>query len=889
MADGILYTSDGTNLINIGANSVNVSAQYTWTNTQTFSNTITFSGVGFGTVTAASNTDLTKHIALYSTTYGFNVTASTLNYNSGSAHVFRAAGTEYLRANTIGTTVNGYFGVGASAVAGRTVNLGKTITGAATSYGIYGGGTVNTDVITTAYGFYSTPTMTAQGTISNIIDFASAGAALPANSYATNKYSYVSSAASYGINNYGFYSNMGATYTATINNVAVTSLVATITTAAVHNIPVGQTVAITGLTNSVLNGTYVVTACPTTTTFTFTTASGDIASVTDSGTVTIGVANNRYNLYMQGSASNYLNGNTAIGSVSNIPYTKFSVTGTNLAVGITNPGSLGNTVAVPNGYFGTGNNNGGAFYFGVTTFANSSSPTGGVEAGWQGTTNPSIAIGTLRGDNRNYMIQDYGGRTYFNYQTTQLATTLVSGVQYTILSNSASSNSTDFTQFGAADSNPGTVFTATISGNAASGNGAAIPSAIGANTRLFIAANGNVGIANNNPADKLSVNGTVNATSHTVGATFTANSTGVYTTGVVNSASHTVGTAFTANSSMTNTVSLVVSTNVATIGTAAYFISNGNIGIGTNTPNASLSITPSTASGTAGAVNKIRVYDDNSGSLYGLGVSTASLDIVTGYGGQINFYGGGNTPILLARIDSQGNAAFGETSDTARAAITGYAVNNAAGLYVFGGGGGGTYTDIMGANYDSWTGGAPGTIRFYDSNYSADIAFLMKTQGASTTPSNERVRFSANGNVGIGNAAPIDKLSVNGTTYFGANVKIAAGISVIDSTGSGGTIGQVLTSNGTGNVYWAAVTASINTTAQYTWSNTQTFSANQTLFTSSNAAPNAIAGAIISNGGIAANGNIYTAGRIGYANSTGANQAYTYYNATVGSLDTVFG
>jgi len=364
----------------------------------------------------------------------------------------------------------------------------------------------------------------------------------------------------------------------------------------------------------------------------------------------------------------------------------------------------------------------------------------------------------------------------------------------------------------------------------------------------------------------------------------------VYSTGVVNSASHTVGTAFTANSSMTNTVSLVVSTNVATIGTAAYFISNGNIGIGTNTPNASLSITPSTASGTAGAVNKIRVYDDNSGSLYGLGVSTASLDIVTGYGGQINFYGGGNTPILLARIDSQGNAAFGETSDTARAAITGYAVNNAAGLYVFGGGGGGTYTDIMGANYDSWTGGAPGTIRFYDSNYSADIAFLMKTQGASTTPSNERVRFSANGNVGIGNAAPIDKLSVNGTTYFGANVKIAAGISVIDSTGSGGTIGQVLTSNGSGNVYWAAGgIGSVNTAAQYTWSNTQTFSANQTLFTSSNASTNATTGSIVANGGIAANGNIYTAGHIGYANSAGANQAYTYYNSSTGTLDTVFG
>ena len=62
----------------------------------------------------------------------------------------------------------------------------------------------------------------------------------------------------------------------------------------------------------------------------------------------------------------------------------------------------------------------------------------------------------------------------------------------------------------------------------------------------------------------------------------------------------------------------------------------------------------------------------------------------------------------------------------------------------------------------------------------------------------------SNGNFGLANSSPVDKLSINGTTYFGANVKIAAGISVIDSTGSGGTNGQMLTSNGVGNVYWSS-------------------------------------------------------------------------------------
>ena len=45
----------------------------------------------------------------------------------------------------------------------------------------------------------------------------------------------------------------------------------------------------------------------------------------------------------------------------------------------------------------------------------------------------------------------------------------------------------------------------------------------------------------------------------------------------------------------------------------------------------------------------------------------------------------------------------------------------------------------------------------------------------------------------------------SGKTTFNANVVLNAGISLIDSTGSQGTVGQVLASNGTGNVYWSSV------------------------------------------------------------------------------------
>ena len=60
------------------------------------------------------------------------------------------------------------------------------------------------------------------------------------------------------------------------------------------------------------------------------------------------------------------------------------------------------------------------------------------------------------------------------------------------------------------------------------------------------------------------------------------------------------------------------------------------------------------------------------------------------------------------------------------------------------------------------------------------------------------------------------------TQTFNGNVVIGTSASV-SANGTVGTAGQVLTSNGT-TVYWAATAAGINTAAQYTWTNTQTFS-----------------------------------------------------------------
>jgi hypothetical protein len=85
----------------------------------------------------------------------------------------------------------------------------------------------------------------------------------------------------------GFYRWHGE-LSATVNNVARTSATATVTTSAAHNFEAGDSVVVTGLTNTALNGTYTVVSAPTTTTFTYTTTtSGTIASSADSGTAVV--------------------------------------------------------------------------------------------------------------------------------------------------------------------------------------------------------------------------------------------------------------------------------------------------------------------------------------------------------------------------------------------------------------------------------------------------------------------------------------------------------------------------------------------------------------------------------------------------------------------------
>ena len=96
---------------------------------------------------------------------------------------------------------------------------------------------------------------------------------------------------------------------------------------------------------------------------------------------------------------------------------------------------------------------------------------------------------------------------------------------------------------------------------------------------------------------------------------------------------------------------LQLATNGST--TALTIDTSQNVGIGTTSPTAPLSFAAS--AGTAGNANKIRFYDGGGGAVYGIGISAAQLNYLSGDSAAHVFYNGGATPIERMRIDGSGN------------------------------------------------------------------------------------------------------------------------------------------------------------------------------------------------------------------------------------------
>jgi hypothetical protein len=313
--------------------------------------------VGIGTASPASQ--LTVYGA-GQTTASFNTTTSLggslmlsdsgSSGGNGGAIVFSAAGTAWrfagikglvangtnntqgdiaflVRPVTTNTTLseamrvgyNGSVGIGTSGTLAvqTTLNVGKNITGAVTSYGIYNTGTIQSDVTTSAYVVNSAPSTAATSfTLTNLFHYQAVQGTIGIGSQITNQYGfYYNSGARSAATNYAFYSNIASGAQQTISNVALTSNVVTITTAANHNYGVGQTVIINATTTTSINGTFTITSIPSTTTFTYALVLGDIASTADTGTTIVYGAT--WAFYNANTAPSQFGGSLSVGQSNN--------------------------------------------------------------------------------------------------------------------------------------------------------------------------------------------------------------------------------------------------------------------------------------------------------------------------------------------------------------------------------------------------------------------------------------------------------------------------------------------------------------------------------------------------------------------------------------------
>jgi hypothetical protein len=228
--------------------------------------------------------------------------------------------------------------------------------------------------------------------------------------------------------------------------------------------------------------------------------------------------------------------------------------------------------------------------------------------------------------------------------------------------------------------------------------------------------------------------------------------------------------------------------------------SNGNVGIGTTTPTATLAVSKAASNymfdleNASESAFKLRTYNHGSGTAPGL-TFTQGLYYNTTENASIKFYRGGSTTggfltfttndgTEKVRIDNAGNVGIGITSPTTKLeiGISNSSHTNEGILFTSPSGYGqaAIYHDYVNSGdiltnlklvnaysdsridlvQDSYNaGGSPGSIRFY-------------TQPSANGGTGiERVRITSNGNVGIGTTTPGQALDVNGRIRLGSDAQ----------------------------------------------------------------------------------------------------------------------
>jgi hypothetical protein len=283
----------------------------------------------------------------------------------------------------------GALGIGATALTGWSLKVGKTITGATTAYGIYQNGTVQSDVTGTAYSNYSlSQTAASAFTLGTYVHYMAEQGTFGAGSSVTNQYGFfVQSNMTGATNDFGFYGNLAAgtniwnLYMAgTAANYMAGSLGIGSTSLTGYNFRMAKN--ITGATVSINAGiegqiqsdvtsqafgvrvglSTAATAFSVTDLFNFRATNASLGGGSSIGIqygfavadLTSGGANyafesrvsagtNKYGLYFSGDANNYLAGNLGIGTTSltgrSLSVTK-NITGAVTSYGILSNGTI---------------------------------------------------------------------------------------------------------------------------------------------------------------------------------------------------------------------------------------------------------------------------------------------------------------------------------------------------------------------------------------------------------------------------------------------------------------------------------------------------------------------------------------------------------------------
>ena len=172
--------------------------------------------------------------------------------------------------------------------------------------------------------------------------------------------------------------------------------------------------------------------------------------------------------------------------------------------------------------------------------------------------------------------------------------------------------------------------------------------------------------------------------------------------------------------------------------TTNTFPASGNVGIGTMTPGANLSL------GQGVANTKLALYDDGA-NLFGFGIQANNFRFhVYSAGADFNFYNAPAAATPLFTIKGSGNVGIGTAVPAYRLVVADSAGNS--------------FEFAPGATANTnWLQGFNRITSTYNSLILNGASHMFYVSGI------ERMRVDSTGNVGIGTANPTSKLSVNGT------------------------------------------------------------------------------------------------------------------------------